>query len=277
MARGRPTGRAEHLPPLGFAPRSLKWAVGGCAMFDHIRGGRLDQHKYPWISLSEAAVYLMLPDDADRALHSHDWEQPFERLRVLIESGQLTVYEGWTEPYNPIPKEDFFGVRIRYPTYPDDRKEDIRRAYQPGFRTFIDCDLSQPRNRYFEARTFNPKWRDLKIRSQQLIGAIFGAEAANKIAATLVPDQPEDRPHRAKPGPKPDFELGEIEAKCYDLMDHNGDFTPDDPDWDCQARLETALMKFCQETRGREPGASTLREKLPEWLSTWHKRKTGTA
>ena len=250
-------------------------------MLDHVRGDRLDQHKYPWINLTQAAIYLMSPDDAERlrAINSHDWEQPFKRLHKLIEDGKLSVYEGWTEPYRPIPKEDFFGVWIRYPSYPDDRQEDIRRAYQPGFRTFIDCDLSQPRNRYFEARTFNPKWRDLKIRSQQLV-TIFEAEnieAFNEIAPTLAPDQFEDRPQKAKPGPKPDFEWGEIETKCYDLMDDNGDFTPDDPDWDCQARLETALMKFCQETWAREPGASTLREKLPEWLSAWRKRKTGTA
>jgi hypothetical protein len=82
---------------------------------------------------------------------------------------------------------------------------------------------------------------------------------------------------KAKPGPKPDFDWEKIEAKCYELMDDNGDFTPDDPDWDCQARLEEALADFCQETWKREPGESTLRDKLPGWLSIWHKRKTGTA
>jgi len=169
-------------------------------MFDHIRGDELDQRKYPWINLTEAAVYLISPDDAERmrAINSHDWERPFKRLHKWIEDGKLTIYEGWTEPYKAIPKEDFFGVRIRYPSYPEDRQEDIRRAYQAGFRTFIDCDLSQPRNRYFEARTFNPKWRDLKIRSQELV-AIFEAEnidAFNEIAATPdepAADQPEER------------------------------------------------------------------------------------
>jgi len=244
-------------------------------MFDHVRGDRLDQQKYPWISLTQAAIYLMSPDDAERqrAVNSHDWKRPFERLREWIEDGKLTVYDGWTGPFQPISKESFFGVPIRYPSYPDDRQEDIRRAYQPGFHAFIECNLSPPRDQYFEERKYQPKWRDLKIRSQQLV-AIFEAE---KIAVTLVPAEHEDRPQKAKPGPKPDFEWGEIETKCYDLMDENGDFTSDDPDWDRQARLETALMKYCQETWGREPGASTLREKLPEWLSIWHKRKTGAA
>jgi hypothetical protein len=96
------------------------------------------------------------------------------------------------------------------------------------------------------------------------------------ITAAPLPEELSNKP-RQKPGPKPDFDWEKIEAKCYGLMDHNGDFTPDDPDWDCQARLETALMKFCQDTWGREPGESTLRDKLPEWLLTWRKRKTGGA
>jgi hypothetical protein len=88
--------------------------------------------------------------------------------------------------------------------------------------------------------------------------------------ATPVPSN-----EKAKPGPKPDFPWEKIEAKCYELMDDNGDFTPDDPDWDCQARLETALMNFCQKTWRREPGGSTLRDKLPGWLLAWRQQKTG--
>ena len=82
---------------------------------------------------------------------------------------------------------------------------------------------------------------------------------------------------KRKPGPKPDFKWELIEAKCYELMDDNGDFMLDDPKWDCQARLEEALMEFCQKTPQGEPGPSTLREKLPDWLSAWRKRKTGEA
>jgi len=80
---------------------------------------------------------------------------------------------------------------------------------------------------------------------------------------------------RQKPGPKPDFDWEKIEAKCYALMDYHGDFTPDDSDWDCQARLEEALMDYCQNTWSRQPAPATLRPKLPGWLLTWHKRKTG--
>jgi hypothetical protein len=196
-------------------------------MFDHVRGDRLDQHKYPWISLTQAAIYLMSPDDAERlrTIIFHDWARPFRRLIELIESEQLTVYEGWTQPHKPIPKEDFFGVPIRYPSYPDEGQENIRCAYQPGFRAFIDCDLSWPRNRYFEARRYEPKYRDLKIRSQQLVAIaleINGQTKSDKgqqdlrgmpkdmskfyepwpdyewLAAPTVDDQPEERQRAAR-------------------------------------------------------------------------------
>ena len=65
-------------------------------MFDHVRGDRLDQQKYPWISLTQAAVYLMSPDDVERqrAIDSHEWERPFKRLHKWIEEASRTT--GWT-------------------------------------------------------------------------------------------------------------------------------------------------------------------------------------
>jgi hypothetical protein len=196
-------------------------------MFDHVRGDRLDQQTYPWISLTQAAIYLISPDDAERlrTIIFHDWARPFRRLFELIESGQLSVYEGWNAPHKRVPKEDFFGVPIRYPSYPDDRQEDIRRAYQPNFRAFIDCDLSWPRNRYFEARKSEPKYRELIIRSQELVALaleINGQTKSDKgqqdlrgmpkdmsefyepwpdyewLAGPAVDDQPEERQRAAR-------------------------------------------------------------------------------
>jgi hypothetical protein len=112
---------------------------------------------------------------------------------------------------------------------------------------------------------------------ERLYPELAAPPSAPSKEPTSAPAPSESNKPRQKPGPKPDFDWEVLEAKCYALMDHNGDFTPDDPDWDCQARLETALMNFCQDTWKREPGESTLREKLPGWLSTWHKRKTGGA
>jgi len=98
-----------------------------------------------------------------------------------------------------------------------------------------------------------------------------------RLSSTTAAPREESNKPRQKPGPKPDFEWETIEAKCYELMDYHDDFTPDDSEWDCQARLEEALMNFCQDIWKRQPAPATLREKLPGWLSTWRKRKTGAA
>jgi hypothetical protein len=69
------------------------------------------------------------------------------------------------------------------------------------------------------------------------------------------------------------FDWAAIEAESVRLMEHHGDFTDDDPEWNAQARLETALLTFCQRTWKREPGLSTLREKLILWLVKWRENK----
>ncbi len=100
------------------------------------------------------------------------------------------------------------------------------------------------------------------------------APSKEPTSAPAPSEQLSNKP-RQKPGPKPDFDWAKIEAKCYALMDHHGAFDASDPEWDCQARLEEALNKFCLDKWQREPGSSTLRKKLPEWLSTWRLNKQG--
>ena len=86
-----------------------------------------------------------------------------------------------------------------------------------------------------------------------------------------------DHQQTAKPGRKPEFNWELIETECHLLMDHHGYFDVSDPEWGCQARLEEALKKFCQDNWQREPAGSTLRQRLPEWISAWRWRKTGNA
>jgi hypothetical protein len=140
----------------------------------------------------------------------------------------------------------------------------------------IAVDYSDP---YVDYYTPGGHW-ELEVRRrdvERLHPELATPPLAPGKESTSAPASSESNKSRQKPGPKPDFSWEKAEAKCYHLMDHNGDFTPDDPDWDCQARLEEELMTFFQNTDGRQPAPSTLREKLPGWLSTWHERKTSGA
>jgi hypothetical protein len=164
-----------------------------------------------------------------------------------------------------------------------DRRDNLLLEPDPdgGARTLkiLDDEYIHPgdklpgeRTEFYVQRLDRDRWE----RRYPTLAAPPPAPSKEPILAPAPSEELNNKP-RQKPGPKPDLEWWEkIETKCYELMDHNGDFTPDDPEWDCQARLEKALMDFCQPF-GREPGGSTLREKLPGWLSAWHKRKTGKA
>jgi hypothetical protein len=82
---------------------------------------------------------------------------------------------------------------------------------------------------------------------------------------------------RTHPAPKKESRRGRPPAQDWDairretfaLMDHHGSFSPDDPAWNAQARLEAALTdKF-------DVVLSTLRDHLPKFLEDWKKTKDG--
>jgi hypothetical protein len=77
----------------------------------------------------------------------------------------------------------------------------------------------------------------------------------------------------ARRGRPQEYDWEAIKAKAFALMDYHGDFSPDDPEWNVQARLEERLADFCQEQYGRVPDSS-LREKSPSWLDEWRKQKS---
>jgi hypothetical protein len=131
---------------------------------------------------------------------------------------------------------------------------------------------------------YSPGWRwEFSVRRldaerwEHLYPELAAPPLNKEPTSASAPSEELSNKPRQKPGPKPDFDWEMIGAKCYDLMDYHGEFDTSDPEWDCQARLEEALMKFCQDTWKREPGPSTLRERLPAWLSTWRERKIGAA
>jgi hypothetical protein len=71
------------------------------------------------------------------------------------------------------------------------------------------------------------------------------------------------------------FDWQTIEIEAIRLMNVYGDFAPNKPKWNAQARLEDKLLEFCQIKWGREPSSSRLRSEkyLPSWLTRWRNEK----
>jgi hypothetical protein len=75
---------------------------------------------------------------------------------------------------------------------------------------------------------------------------------------------------RGRRGAKPRYDWSAAQSKARELMEYNGPFSPDDPDWDCQAQLEKEMTKYFEELLGPDavPSESTIRSRVSEWLSS---------
>ena len=121
-------------------------------------------------------------------------------------------------------------------------------------------------------------WQDLKPRSpdsQSLTTLPYTVEwndvtVGRVDVLRLWPEAPSSL---RKAGRVPILEWAMVETETLRLMDHNGEFSADDPTWNSQARLEATLFEFCQTTFDKEPAISTLRGKLKPWLQTWRATK----
>jgi hypothetical protein len=141
----------------------------------------LDHHKYPWISLTNAAAYLSRRDPCgrSRAVYHHEWEPPFSILLEWIETGMIEVYECSKRPFERIPKEEVLGIPVKYPTYTLADRLEIGSLFQPGSSTYIEChhNLSRftpARDCYYLKGKSEPHWHDLRIASEQLIAVLTG-------------------------------------------------------------------------------------------------------
>lgn len=65
----------------------------------------------------------------------------------------------------------------------------------------------------------------------------------------------------------------EAQKFVWKLMDEYGDFVQEDPEWNCQARLETKIQQHFMATIGREIATSTVRKRLPSMVESWRENK----
>jgi hypothetical protein len=140
----------------------------------------LDQRKHPWISLTNAAVFLSQRDSSGRskAVYCHEWALPFSLLLEWIDTDLITVYEASAQaPFKRILKEELLCVPIKFPSYTlADRLETISR-FEPGSETYIECNhnlsrFTPAKDRYYVRNEYEPRWHDLKVQSEELIAAI---------------------------------------------------------------------------------------------------------
>jgi hypothetical protein len=141
----------------------------------------LDRHKYPWITLTNAAVYLSPRDSSgrSRAVYHHEWVSPFSLLFEWIDTDMIAVYECLKSPFERIHKEELSGVTIKFPSYTLADRLEINSFFQPGNNTYIECNhnlsrFTQARDRYYVRDKAEPHRHDLRVQSEELIAILTG-------------------------------------------------------------------------------------------------------
>lgn len=81
----------------------------------------------------------------------------------------------------------------------------------------------------------------------------------------------EPPPTKAKGGRPPKFDHAAVAAEVVRLMDHHGEFSQDDPEWNAQARLTEAIIR-----RFGEAAESTIDDYIKEPLAAWRERRPKT-
>jgi hypothetical protein len=76
---------------------------------------------------------------------------------------------------------------------------------------------------------------------------------------------------KGKGGRPPKYDRAAVAAEVQSLMDHHGEFSDDDPDWNAQARL-------CDAIRGKfgEASDSTIEDYIKDPLARWRKQHPKT-
>jgi hypothetical protein len=86
--------------------------------------------------------------------------------------------------------------------------------------------------------------------------------------------EPAPTPHPGGRPPVVDWKM--VGEEVFRLMNHHNEFSDDDPEWNAQARLESAIADFCETTFGIRPGETTIREHIREPLERWRRSRSET-
>jgi hypothetical protein len=67
-----------------------------------------------------------------------------------------------------------------------------------------------------------------------------------------------------------------VGEEVFRLMNDNGEFTVDDPEWNAQARLEEAIADFCESKFKTRPSETTIKDNIHEPLKQWRQSRSET-
>lgn len=98
-------------------------------------------------------------------------------------------------------------------------------------------------------------------------GSVYHTGTPGRALSQLV--EGGRRQRRRKGGAKPQFPWARIKDQCFEILNDYGGITPDDPEMNSRNKLVSKLQEWCLKEIKREPGASTLKDRLSQWIPEW--------
>ena len=160
--------------------------------------------------------------------------------------------------------------------------ETLRAAMRAGRISGKGKPLAEDKDRDIEAHEWAAYYCDFR-----LVGLVNHRYSPNFVRVSLIEtkgvldalgvkrEQPGADTAQSKGGRRPDVAEEDRDSFVFDLMDHHGDFSPDDPEWNAQARLEEKFRAFVADRTGKDPSPSAVRDNIRKSLTKWRARKAG--
>jgi hypothetical protein len=101
-----------------------------------------------------------------------------------------------------------------------------------------------------------------------------GPTVADPAPSASESESAEEQTKRRGGGRTPVVDWAMVGAQVFFLMEENGEFAPNKPGWNAQARLEEAIENFCDAKFGIRPGIISIRTHIRGPLELWRRSKT---
>jgi hypothetical protein len=107
----------------------------------------------------------------------------------------------------------------------------------------------------------------LELNSRDVTDYLCSVVASDE-SATVAKNTPGEQKSKNKRGALPKFNWQDAKQKFFALMEHHGDFSHDDVEWNCQACAERAISAWFGD-QDQYPVESTIRKHVEKWLSEY--------
>lgn len=153
------------------------------------------------------------------------------------------------------------GIETRYPNAPIPSGDAGNLIITGGVAGIEPRDALGPDELYRFTNGQGRYWYDVRLRAADVFREFPNVGAQRPVNLT--------EKRGPGPGAHTKTQYSALRVEALRLMEHHGEFSDDDIDWNGPEKLISALQEFHMEKYKREPGRSTLQPKVRDWINEY--------